>query len=203
MGLVLGLPVAQAHPVSFKGGWSFMAFNQADMLDWQLLYTFHPKLSLGVDFVRDTMEPQERLFLIPRMSWLVQRWNATDSQANIYVYGGVGAARKGDLTEPAVEAAVESDYETRSVYFSGKAQVIAAKNFNTLAIYQLRAGFAPYVGESNELHSWLLAQAQYLPFAPDQTVKVGPVLRMFYKNVLWELGVTTKGNWNFNFMVHW
>lgn len=180
-----------------------MAFNQADMLDWQLLYTFHPKLSLGVDFVRDTMEPQERLFLIPRMSWLVQRWNATDSQANIYVYGGVGAARKGDLTEPAVEAAVESDYETRSVYFSGKAQVIAAKNFNTLAIYQLRAGFAPYVGESNELHSWLLAQAQYLPFAPDQTVKVGPVLRMFYKNVLWELGVTTKGNWNFNFMVHW
>lgn len=180
-----------------------MAFNQADMLDWQLLYTFHPKLSLGVDFVRDTMEPQERFFLIPRMSWLVKRWNETDSQTNIYVYGGVGAARKGDLTEPAVEAAIESDYETRSIYLSGKAQVIAAKNFNTLAVYQLQAGFAPYVGESNELHSWLLARVQYLPFAPEQSVRVGPALRMFYKNVLWELGVTTRGNWNFNFMVHW
>jgi len=180
-----------------------MAFNQADMLDWQLLYTFHPKLSLGVDFIRDTMEPQERNFLIPRVSWLVRRWNETDSQANIYVYGGVGVAHKGDLTAPAVEGGVEMDYETRSLYFSGKAQIIAARNFNTLAVYQLRAGFAPYVGEANELHSWIIAQAQYLPYAPENSLRVGPVLRMFYKNVLWELGVSTKGNWNFNFMVHW
>ncbi|MBY0371951.1 hypothetical protein K2X33_14795 [bacterium] len=180
-----------------------MAFNQTDMYDWQVLYTFEPKLSVGADFIRDTMEPQERYFLIPRLSWLVKRWNETESQANIYVYGGLGAARKGDLTELAVEGAVEADYETRAVYFSGKAQIVAARNFNTLAIYQARAGFAPYLGESGELHSWLVGQVQYFPFAPDQSLRVGPVLRMFYRNVLWEFGVSTHGSWNFNFMAHW
>ena len=192
-----------AHPVSFKGGYSFMAFNQSDMFDWQLLYTFHPKHALGVDFIRDTMEPQERYFLIPRLSWLVHRWNEFDSQANIYVYGGVGIARKGDRTELAAEGAIEADYETRKIYFSGKATAVAARNFDTLAIYQLRAGFAPYVGEANDLHAWLIGQLQYLPFAPEESLRIGPVLRTFYKNVLWELGVTTKGSWNFNFMVHW
>lgn len=195
--------LAFGHPVTFKGGWAFMAFNQPDMYDWQLLYTFKPKLSLGVDFIGDSMEPRERYFLIPRLSWLVKRWNEADSQANIYVSGGVGLANKGSLNHPAVEGAIEADYETRSIYFSGKAQIVAAQGFNTLALYQLRAGFAPYLGESGELHSWLIGQVQYLPFAPDQTLRVGPVLRMFYKNVLWELGVSTKRTWNINLMVHW
>lgn len=199
----LWAPFSFGHPVSFKGGYSFMAFNQSDMYDWQLLYTFEPKLAVGVDFIRDTMEPQERYFLIPRLSWLVQRWNEFDSQANIYVYGGLGLARKGDRSETAAEGAIEADYETRKVYFSGKATAVAARNFDTLAVYQARAGFAPYVGEANDLHAWLIGQLQYLPFAPEQSVRFGPVLRMFYKNVLWELGVTTKGSWNFNFMVHW
>lgn len=201
--MLLWAPLSVAHPVSFKGGFSFMAFNQSDMFDWQLLYTFQPKLSVGVDFIRDTMEPQERYFLIPRLSWLVHRWNEFDSQANIYVYGGAGLARKGDRSEVAVEGAIEADYETRKVYFSGKATAVAARSFDTLAIYQARAGFAPYVGEANDVHAWLIGQVQYLPFAPEQSVRIGPVLRMFYKNVLWELGMTTKGSWNFNFMVHW
>ena len=201
--IIIGAPLSLAHPVSFEDGWSFMAFNQSDMYDWQLLYTFKPNLSLGVDFIRDNMELQERYFLIPRLSWLVKRWNETESQANIYVYGGVGAARKGSFSNPAIEGAIEADYETRAVYFSSKAQIVAAQDFNTLATYQLRAGFAPYLGESGELHSWLIGQVQYLPFAAEQSLRVGPVLRMFYKNVLWEFGVSTKGSWNFNFMVHW
>lgn len=203
LAMLLYISPSFGHPVSFKGGYSFMAFNQADMLDWQLLYTFHPKLAVGVDFFRDTMEPRERYFLIPRMSWLVQRWNELDSQANIYVYGGAGLARKADVSAPAVEAGVEVDYETRKIYLSAKATTVAARGFDTLSIYQFRTGFAPYVGEANDLHAWLIAQVQYLPFANQESLRVGPVLRMFHKNVLWELGMTARGSWNFNFMVHW
>lgn len=180
-----------------------MAFNQADMLDWQLLYSFERNFSFGLDFYRDTMEGPDRYFLIPRLSWLVNRWNGDGYQANIYVFGGVGAARKNSITEPAIEGALEADYETRQIYFSGKATAVAAKNFDTLAVYQLRAGFAPYQGGFEELHSWLIGQAQYLPYARENRWRVGPVLRLFYKSVLWEVGVTTQGNWNFNFMVHW
>lgn len=202
-GFLLSMSPAFGHPVTFKGGTSFMAFNQADMLDWQLIYTFHPKLAVGVDFIRDTMETQERFFLIPRVSWLIQRWNELDSQANIYVFGGAGLARKEGYSAPAVEAAIEADYETRKIYFSGKATTVAARGFDTLSIYQLRTGFAPYVGEAGDLHAWLIAQIQYLPSAKQESLRVGPVLRLFHKNILWELGVTARGSWNFNFMVHW
>jgi hypothetical protein len=192
-----------SHPVAFKGAWSFMAFNQPDMLDWQLVYSFERKFSLGVDFFRDTMEGPDRYFLIPRLAWLVNRWNGDGYQANIYVYGGVGIANKQSQTDFAAEGSIETDYETRKFYISGKATVVASKISDTLAIYQFRTGFAPYEGDFEALHSWLIAQVQYLPFAKEEQLRVGPVLRLFYRNVLWELGVTTRATWNFNFMAHW
>ena len=117
--------------------------------------------------------------------------------------GGVGAATKTSFTDLAAEGAIEADYETRQIYVSGKANAVVAKNFDTLAVYQLRAGFAPYVGDFEALHSWLIGQIQYLPFSREEPFRVGPVLRLFYRNVLWELGVTTRSTWNFNFMIHW
>ena len=202
LGLILGTQV-WAHPVAYKGAFSFMALNQKDMLDWQLLYSFERNLSFGLDFIHDTMEGPDRYFLIPRLSWLVHRWNEKDSQANIYVYGGAGVGKMDLGYRTAAEGALEADYETREIYFSGKATVVAAKDFKTLDVYQLRAGFAPYVGEFDSLHSWLIGQVQYVPSSNDEQWRVGPVVRLFYRNVLTELGVSAKGSWNINFMVHW
>ena len=200
---LIGTAPAFAHPVAYKGAWSFMAFNQKDMLDWQVLYSFERNLSLGVDFIHDTMEGEERYFLIPRISWLVHRWNEKDSQANIYVYGGAGVGKKDLDYRMAGEGAIEADWETRKYYISGKATVVAAKDFKTLDVYQLRAGFAPYVGEFDHLHSWLIAQVQYIPSSTEESVRVGPVMRFFYRSALWEVGVSARGNWTLNFMVHW
>jgi hypothetical protein len=190
------------HPVAFKGAISVMGFNQPDMQDWQLLYSFERNFSLGVDYVHDKMSGADRYYLIPRLSWLVKRWNGEDYQANIYVVGGAGIARINATSELAGEGSVETDYETRKVYLSAKATVMGAKNTDTLAVYQFRAGLAPYAGEYESLNAWLIAQVQYFPFSNDESLRVGPVLRLFYQNVLWEMGVTAKGTWNFNFMVH-
>lgn len=179
-----------------------MTFNQSDMQDWQLLYSFERNFSLGVNYLHDTMEGPDRYFLIPRLSWLVNRWNGKDYQANIYVYGGLGLGRKSGENALAGEAGIEADYETRKIYVSGKASVVAAKGFETLAMYQVRAGLAPYEGAFDDIQTWLIGQAQYLPFAREEKVRVGPVLRIFYRNVLGEMGVSTQGAWNFNFMVH-
>lgn len=192
-----------AHPVTYKGAWAFMAFNQPDMQDWQIVHTFARNFSLGVDYIHDTMEGPDRYYLVPRFSWLVNRWFGAGYQANLYVYGGAGIAQKGAESELAGQASVEADYETRRVYFSGKALVVGAKRFETLAMYQLRAGLAPYEGGFDDIQSWLIAQAQYFPFSKDEPVRVGPVLRVFYRSVLGELGVSAKGTWSFNFMVHW
>jgi len=194
---------AAAHPVSFQGGWSFMGFNQPDMQDWQLLYTFHRRFSLGVDYFHDRMTGRDRDIGIPRLSWLVQRWNGADYQANIYVYGGVGGARVDGTNRLAAEGSLETDYETRKVYGSAKATIVGVRDSETLAVYQLRAGFAPYVGAFDDLHSWLIAQVQYYPFSRDEMWRVGPVVRLFYRNVLTEMGVSARGTWSLNFMVHW
>lgn len=196
------VPQAFSHPVAFKGAWSFMAFSQKDMLDWQLLYSFERNLSLGVDFIHDTMEGPERYFLIPRISWLVLRWNEKESQANIYVYAGAGVGKRELDYRTAGEGAIEADWESQKYYVSGKATVVAAKDFETLDVYQFRAGFAPYVGNFDELHSWLIGQVQYIPSSLEESVRVGPVMRFFYRNALWEVGVSARGSWNLNFMVH-
>jgi hypothetical protein len=114
------------------------------------------------------------------------------------VYGGVGGG-----SQLAAEGAVEADWETRKLYSSLKATVVGVRGSDTLAMYQLRAGFAPYIGGFEDLHSWLIAQAQYFPFADQEKLRVGPVVRLFYRNVLTEIGVSARGTWNLNFMVHW
>ena len=114
---------------------------------------------------------------------------------------GGGVVKPG--AEGFVEGGVEADYETRAIYLSGKASVVAAKDFETLSVYQLRLGFAPYAGEFDQINSWLIAQAQYIPSSKDEKLRVGPVMRVFYKTVLFELGVSAKGSWNTTFMVHW
>lgn len=198
----LGAGWAIAHPVSFKGGVGLMFYNQPDSIDWQAVYSVTSNLAVGVDYARDTMMGQERQFVIPRINWLIHRWNGKDYQANLYVYGGYGVANVPGLTHGTIFAGGEADYETRQVYFSGKGYTLQTSSIPDSTVYQLRAGFAPYVGDFEGLNTWVIGQAQYYPGAAAEEVRVGPVLRFFYRNVLWELGTSLRGTWSFNFMLH-
>jgi hypothetical protein len=192
---------AEAHPVAFKGAIGLMAYQQADMLEWQALYSVTNRYSLGVDYIWDTMEGPARRLLLARVNWLAHRWNGSDHQANIYVSAGGGAAFLTGATQGAGLGGLEADYETRRVYFSGKTQGIFTRG-SGYWFHQLRAGFAPYLGDYEGLNTWLIVQLQSFPQASADKLRVGPVLRQFYKNVLWELGVSSQGAWSFNFMVH-
>ena len=79
---------AIAHPVAFEGALSLMSYNQADMSDWQIAYSVTPKFALGIDYYRDSMAGVTKNYFIPRVNWLVQRWNGKDHQANIYLSAG-------------------------------------------------------------------------------------------------------------------
>ncbi len=179
-----------------------MGYAQPDMMDFQVSYSFTHKFGLGVDYGHDTMEGPERNWAIARLNYLLKRWNGPDYQGNIYLSAGGGVGTKTNVTRPAIFGAVEADYETREIYFSGKASVTAAKDFQTFSYYQLRAGVAPYKADFEGFHSWIILQSQYFPNAASDRLRVGPLLRFFYRNVLWEVGVTTKSSWIFNFMIH-
>lgn len=193
---------AMAHPVAFKGAWGIMAYHQPDAINWQLAYSATSRLAFGADYLRDAMSGPERHFGYGRLNLLLKRWNGDDYQANVYAYGGAGAAIEPGATRLAALAGGEADYETRKIYFSAKAMALFVRDGDDMVAYAARAGIAPYVGEAGDLHTWLIAQALYYPSATSEPVRVGPVLRFFYHNVLWELGVSVRGTWSFNFMVH-
>ena len=200
--LLLGSATALAHPVAFQGALGVMAYHQPDMIDWQIAYSVTSRFALGVDYYRDAMESVTKTYYIPRVNWLVHRWNGKDYQANIYVFGGYGVVSSGGSEKGALFGGGEADYETRAVYVSGKATTRIAKDLNDSTMYQLRAGIAPYAGDYEGLNTWLILQSQYFPNSAEENLRVGPVLRFFYRNVLWETGVSSRGTWNFNFMVH-
>ncbi len=197
--------VALAGPIGFEDSWAVMAYSTPDMFDSQVSYSFTYRLGLGIDYSTDTMNGPERQWAIARMNYLIHRWNGTDSQGNLYVSAGGGTVLTESISRPALMGAIESDFETRSIYFSGKASTafaVMTGNIQKLTYLQLRAGVAPYTAEFEEFHSWIMLQTQIFPSADEGRYRIGPLLRFYYRNVLWEIGVTTQRDWNFNFMIH-
>ena len=67
-------------------------------------------------------------------------------------------------------------------------------------MYSLRVGHAPYLAEYDELNIWLMLQYMNHPRGLNRHMTT-PIVRMFYKNVLWELGVSTDGTFIINFAI--
>ena len=66
---------------------------------------------------------------------------------------------------------------------------------------EARIGVAPYEAEFNEIASWLMLQYQYHPMLT-RKYALTPLIRLFYKSVLFESAVSTEGDWMLNFMFH-
>jgi hypothetical protein len=64
-----------------------------------------------------------------------------------------------------------------------------------------RVGYAPFVAGYNDLNIWAIMQFDYNPDMRSE-VQVTPFLRFYYKNVLWEMGASLRGNIYWQFMVH-
>jgi hypothetical protein len=206
VGLILsttGLQKAHAHPVAFSGSYSIMTWNSADMSDWMFTHSFTSNYSLSARHLRLVTKDGERIFYIPQLNFLVKRWNELDSQANIYLSVGHGGEKISNSLKNTSALAIEIDWESRKYYTSFREDVLINHKNSGKNIYQtkLRAGFAPYLAEFNELNTWFILQADK---GNKSTEEFGltPFIRLFYHNVLTEFGVSSKGSAKFNFMVH-
>jgi hypothetical protein len=189
----------EAHPVAFQGAWGLMFYNQAEMLDWEMNYSITPWFAVSTTYLKDLTENRNIGFV--RTNFLMKRWNGEDYQANVYFSLGYGAGFDNTRINQVFFSSVEADYETRKIYFSSKNNFLYDNQLSPMSFAQFRAGFAPYVAEANSLHSWIILQAQYFPWS-NANWNVGPVLRLFYHNILLELGVNNRGGLLFNFMTH-
>jgi hypothetical protein len=191
---------AFAHPVSYQGAVSLMSYNSEDENEILATYSVRNYLAVGLTYQRE----DQVYYTVPRVNFLVHRWNNEDSQANIYASGGYGTERSFDETVGVGLAAIEADWESRQYYTSGQYTRFLRKDSDDIdrvdfETIKLRAGVAPYLGEFNEINSWFILQTEKMN---DKQWELTPFIRMFYKNVLIEIGAGFNGSYAFNFMVH-
>ncbi|MEA9357154.1 hypothetical protein SHI21_13095 [Bacteriovorax sp. PP10] len=194
---------AEAHPVAFAGSYSIMTWNSKEMSDWMFTHSFTSNYSLAARYLRLDTKDGERTFYIPQVNFLLKRWNELDSQANIYLSLGHGGEKVNSSFKNTSSVALETDWESRKYYVSFREDVLISHKNSDRNVYQtkVRAGFAPYLAEFNEMNTWFILQGD-TSNTMDKDFKLTPFIRLFYHNVLTEFGVSSKGDAQFNFMVH-
>ncbi len=197
----LALPSA-ARPVSYAGGWTAMQENNGSYSGLHVHYS--PTVTDSIGLYLERNYDLDIQFTGLQYNRLVRRWNAPNSQGNLYLKLGAGAA------DPFGEAGaglggfagIAADWETRRVFFSYdiRARDFAGEQGVTSAA---RAGVAPYVANFGALHTWIMVQVENDPRA-DNPVTVTPLLRFFRGPLLVEIGYNLddeKGllNWTYRF----
>ena len=90
-------------------------------------------------------------------------------------------------SELAGQAGVMADWETRRWFVGYRA---AARDYGALdasAFHAAKVGVAPYLGDTGDLHTWLMVEVDQRPDAPE-AVGVTPMVRFFKGETLLELG---------------
>lgn len=193
-----------AHPVIYKDGIMASSSNMESYSDNQLMYTWAQKWSSGLNHWRFTKDKDTTDLGLAKTNYLLYRHNGESSQANIYLHGGLGVVDseiEKKATNEIYMGGVDMDWETRRLYSSLKFYQFSSPKVTDINMTQARVGISPYEAGFDSLQTWFMFQAMYLPIV-DRKVMLTPLMRFFYKNVLWEMGVSTRGEWMLNFMMH-
>lgn len=189
---------ASARPVSYAGGWTLMQDNNGMYSSLHAHYSPTATDSIGL-YVEQNQE-MDTTFTGLQYTRLARRWNAPQSQGNLYLHLGAGAADPfgSGETEFGSFAGVSADWETRRVFVSYDSRVRDYGENETLS-HAARLGIAPYVAEFGGFHTWAMVQVENTPDA-DEPLTVTPLLRFFQGPLLVEAGYTLEDE---EFLLNW
>lgn len=194
-----------AHPVIYKEGIVVSYSNMRSYSDNQLMYSWSNRWSSGLNQWRFSRGEENTEFAFLKTNHLLYRHNGESSQGNIYVHGGIGVVDseiEKRQTNEAYMTGIEMDWETRTIYTALKYYYFTSPKVTDLSMAQARVGFSPYEAGFDQLQSWFMVQAMVMPEVEPEVI-ITPLLRFFYKNVLWEIGSSTRAEWIINVMVHY
>ncbi len=199
----LWMKSVHAHPTSFEGGFAIMSEMSQENQEVSAVYSPKYWLGLGVMLVRS---PEKFDLITSQIGWLVKRWNLPEAQGNAYLLGGIGYGTLKQNMEQKINGGVyrfgvQLDYETRRIYTFTRYVEHRFFEDNKRINDQFSAalGFAPYLGEFDELNSWVIFKFIADNRFSDRIYVL--MLRFFYKNFLWEIGQDFDGSPQFSFMV--
>lgn len=204
LSLILMCPfssTAFSHPTSYKGALGVMSWNQPWLSDYWVTYSFRSDMALAARYMRMEMPGGRFEVYMPQFDILAKRWNEKEFQGNIYGYAGIGGAQIRSEKGSAILGGIEADIESRSLFALGKIELMRPTVGEIFRHYEIKLGVAPYEAEFNEIASWFMVQYQHHPILLKKQA-ITPLVRFFYRNVLWETGVSLDGDYQLNLMFH-
>jgi hypothetical protein len=199
LALVIALcPLASgAKPIAFAHGTTVMAeYGAGTMEELQVFYA--PKFSYSVGgghlVLESAVDGQSTDITYARLNYLAKRWNREASQANIFVWGGIGNARTSDVPGDALawNAGIQLDYETRRIYASLKSDLHESSAFSH-RIDTLQLGLAPYEHDYDDVATWFVVQGRRYTGEVFDGTEWALLLRLFKGNRWLDVGATTDG----------
>lgn len=189
-----------AHPVIYKGGWVYQSSFMPEMNQTRLGYSASSRYSYVVNSNHFNNAQGYRDYTVG-VNVLLKRWLNQDSQGNLYagIHGGYYSDDKNDGAVG--HGLVMADWESRRHYVVFKSELYHYENESRQS-YMGRYGIAPYLAGMDELQTWLIVQAFYYK-EQSKTAIITPMLRFFYRNVLWEIGHSFTGQSYLTLMVHY
>ena len=194
---------AMAHPVSFEDSKGIMGTHSPRMNHIQLNYSYKYWFAVGVHHFDRPIGGFNRFANFLSANFLVKRWNGPSYQANIYSILGAGHSRLEQESSGAGLVKLQFDIEDRDYYFLVTYGQIATQDRNDMKEILLRAGMSPYVGKYDDIHAWLILEYRSINLVEEGfREEVTPFLRLFYKNLLFEIGQSFNGLTRFNYIIH-
>ena len=180
---------AFARPVSYAGGWTLIETSNRASSAALLHYTPADNYSGGARY--EWMRGTDIRMQVIQPTYLATRWFGKDYQANLYLPGGIGRAERPrgqrSITETASFAGVMADWETRFLVASYEMRAADLGRLGNQAMHAARVGWAPYDGDTGDLHTWLMVEIDRREHL-EETTTVTPLIRFFKGPALLELG---------------
>ena len=194
-----------ARPISYKGGYSLMTKYTNDFKSIHYHYT--PSRNYSIGYKMTECNELDRNLNAIQINYLLNRENKRNSQSNFYLKSAIGSVESEENNEDINKIGgflnLSYDYETRRIFFKVASQFNHANQLYDFQNQQLKIGFAPYIGNHGDIHSWLILKLDYSDESRlNENIDITPYLRIFQGPYMVELGRSFNGNYllNFNFI---
>ena len=205
LALPLGMLIsatAHAGPMGFKDSWMAMGDFGPNWREAWVNYALTPRdaLGAGLIYMRSDDKRTSRTLSEATYTRLLARWNTKESQANVWLLGGIGSVEGNNFSgsKLMLSPGVQADYETTRLYASATARLYRAENIKH-DYTSVRAGFSFYEVDYEETQPWLIIEARRMRGLSDK-LEVTPMLRLINKGYFVEAGVNNSRQWRVNFM---
>ena len=186
---MLTCSLVQARPVSYTGGWTLI--EVANRASTAGLVHYSPAHNFSVGLRHEWQRADDVKLTAIQPTLLVKRWFGREYQGNLYLTGGLGTAKDESPNKRGSDTAsfvgVMADWETRTLFVSYEARFLEQGALGNHSMHAARFGWAPYAGDTGELHTWLMLEIDRRGYFDDKT-SVTPLLRFFKGPALLELG---------------